>query len=251
MPKENYTHITVAMDRSGSMIDIASDMEGGLASFIETQKEVEGSATFSFYRFDAEIEKIHEFEDLSNVQNLALEPRGMTALFDAIGISMTETRSKVLEMEEDDRPDKVVCIFITDGHENSSREYTRETIMGMITELQSEDEANPEPDENGIFWEFVFMGANQDAVAAGGSMGVRASSAYTYAANSDGATMAFNSLSRSVSAYRSNAAETMCFVPEDRQENQDKSTEQAEPTKNDEPENLRSAFDYSDIDIIK
>jgi len=255
MPKENYTHITVTMDRSGSMGSIASDMQGGLESFIEDQKGVEGEATFSFYRFDNEIDNVYDFANLDEVTDLALQPRGATALLDAMGLAITETRSKILELESEERPSKVICITITDGHENSSREYSRDRIMGMVQELQSEDEENPEPDENGIYWEFVFMGANQDAIAEGGNVGIRRNAAYTYQASGQGATMAFQSLSRGMTSYRTNESMTMCFTEEDRQtQNVDLNASQQEENNNmgeKSPlrEYLRDAID-SQIDVV-
>lgn len=208
MSKENYTHIIAIIDRSGSMRQIQKDMQGGFDSFIETQKEAEGKATLTLVQFDDEVETVHENADITEVPSFSLEPRGFTALLDAIGTTMESERTRIMAMNEDDSPEQVLCVIITDGQENASEEYTRDTIFKMITDLS---------DSEDLKWEFVFLGANQDAIESGGTLGIRRQASMTYDASSKGATRAFDSLSCSTVNYRLKASDGYSFSQEDRE----------------------------------
>jgi len=217
MSKKNYTHIGIVLDRSGSMASMKKDVIGGFNTFIEEQNKVEGEATITFAQFDTQYDLLQDFTKLSNVPVLTdhvFQPRGSTALLDAMGKSLTDVRSKVKTMDEEERPEKVIFVFITDGEENASHEYNKDRVFKMIEDLRDEEEIN---------WEFVFIGANQDAIQAGGNVGVRASAALTYDASGAGATTAFMSLSKGMASYRtcsdSNAAYS--FSDEDRNEQKD------------------------------
>lgn len=207
MSKENYTHIIAIIDRSGSMGTIRNDMQGGFDSFVKTQKEAEGMATLTLVQFDNAVETVHENVDIAEVPSFNLEPRGMTALLDAIGTTLDSERARILAMSEEDAPEQVLCVIITDGHENSSREYTRDSVFEMITDLS---------DSEDLKWEFVFLGANQNAISDGGDLGIRQQSAMTYDASSEGATRAFDSLSCSTVNYRSKVSDGYSFSQEDR-----------------------------------
>ena len=152
MSKENYTHIIMILDRSGSMSTIKKDMEGGLNEFITKQQKVEGEATLTFAQFDDKYELVHDNVIIADVEKLDLEPRGGTALLDAIGKTLNTERDRIKKMNENDQPSKIACVIITDGEENSSREYTQEQIKEK-TEKQTKDNN----------WDFIFMGADQDA----------------------------------------------------------------------------------------
>lgn len=89
--RKDYTHISIVLDRSGSMSGIAKDMEGGLRSFIEEQKKVDGKCTVSLYRFDDTTDKVYDFIDIQEASDFKLEPRGMTALNDAVGYAIKDT----------------------------------------------------------------------------------------------------------------------------------------------------------------
>jgi hypothetical protein len=195
--KEMYTHISVVLDRSGSMSSMASEVTKGFNDFVEQQKDEEGKATLSLVKFDDIYEKVHDFKDIKDVHGVHLEPRGSTALLDAMGRTLEETRATVLAMKKDDQPAKVIFVFITDGEENASTKYSRKEIFAMIKDLKDPDRGDQ------INWEFVFIGANQDAIAEGASYGIRASSSITFDASGAGATAAFTSLTKGVSAYRS------------------------------------------------
>ena len=213
MSKKDYTHIIVVLDRSGSMSAIRKDMEGGFNEFIKDQKAVEGEATLMLAQFDNNYEVVHDNIVIADVPDLALSPRGMTALLDAIGRSLTTERERIKGMDENDQPEKVICVVITDGMENSSHEYDRNKIMDMIKDLEAEEDPQ---------WDFVFLGANQDAIAEGGSMGVRAGSSYTYDASPIGTQTAFRSLSDSMTTHRSaTKGKRYEFTEEDRKDQEE------------------------------
>jgi uncharacterized protein YegL len=199
--KPNYTHFSVIMDRSGSMSGIKRDTEGGLNTFFEDQKKVDGTATVSLTIFDDQIDSEYSFLDLKEVPQFVLHPRGGTALLDAIGITITKLGEKLASMNEKDRPEKVMVVIVTDGEENSSKEYTLDRIKAMITEQ-----------EEAYKWEFVFLAANQDAITTAGSMGIKGSKAMTYATTSKGIGDTYDSLSTQVSCFRSMKASDATFA---------------------------------------
>jgi hypothetical protein len=190
------------------MYSIKDDMEGGFNDFVLKQKETEGNATMTLAQFDNHYEVVHDNVSVGDMPNLSLQPRGSTALLDAIGKTLTNERKRIKDMDSDDQPEKVICVIITDGDENCSREYSKDQVFKMITNLEDAEEPQ---------WDFVFLGANQDAIASGGNMGMRAASSITYDASSAGTTMAFKSLSKNVSDYRSSAiGVNYSFSEEDR-----------------------------------
>jgi len=204
--KENYTHISVVLDRSGSMTSMRNEVVKGFEAFINGQKAVEGEATLTMVQFDDQIDILHDMTPLKDVSGLgSFQPRGSTALLDAMGETMNNVRTKIMAMEEANRPSKVIFVFITDGQENASSKYKRKDIFEMIKDQRSE--AN---------WEFVFIGANQDAISEGNSIGVRASAAITFDASGAGATRAFTSLTKGMTMYRSKADADYAFSDEDR-----------------------------------
>lgn len=223
--KKDYTHISVVLDRSSSMASMAKDVIGGFNTLVEDQIKVEGEATMTVAKFDTEYEVISDFMTLSSVARLNqgnFQPRGNTALLDAMGKTMNDVRERINQMADDEKPSKALFVFMTDGEENASREYNRDRVFEMIEDLKNESKDN----ENAIQWDFVFIGANQDAIQAGGSYGIRSDASLTYAATGDGATRAFASLSRSMENYRTVKCSTMSFCEEDRkdQEELDKKT---------------------------
>jgi hypothetical protein len=196
MAKKNLTDITMVLDRSGSMNEIKSDTIGGFNQFLNDQKKVEGKATFTLVQFDDEYEVIHQginIQDVPDLTNETFVPRSMTRLFDAIGKTIVITGEHLDKMNEEDKPSKVIFVILTDGKENASQEY-RDTaeIFNMVkhhTEKYS--------------WEFVFLGAKQDAIAVGTSLGIKAGSSLQYGKTGDGTIKAFASLSTGMSMYRS------------------------------------------------
>lgn len=192
---DNSTHLALLVDRSGSMARIKDDAEGGLKSLVAEQRALPGELTIDLFQFDDAYEKV------TDVDAWTLQPRGMTALLDAMGKSITEVGEGLAARDEADRPAKVVFVIVTDGMENASQEWTREKVFDLVKQ---------QTDEWG--WEFVFTAANQDAVAEGARMGVNNSMNYT--ATGQGTKSAYTTMSASIGAYRSGMAQSV-DVPED------------------------------------
>jgi uncharacterized protein YegL len=170
--RSDLTDITVVLDRSGSMAACKDVAEAGLNQFIEGQKKRPGAATFTLVQFDTEYEFVHRGADIGSVGPCRLVPRGNTALLDAVGRAVIETGERLRAMAEADRPGLVVVVILTDGQENSSREFTLGRVRDMICHQQ--DVYN---------WQFTFLGANQDAFAEAGAMGIPVAQAANFAAH--------------------------------------------------------------------
>ena len=169
MNKNKSIEVVLVVDRSGSMMSMAKDMEGGMNSFISDQKNNPGKCNVTYYRFDTVIEKVLENQDVKSVGELKIEPRGGTALFDAIGTAIQEVGQRLSKLNKSQRPDIVSLLIVTDGEENSSKEYTQAKVKEMIKHQ-----------EDVYKWEFVFLGANQDAFSNGQSFGFAGNKSMTY-----------------------------------------------------------------------
>ena len=205
--KKGYSHILTIIDRSGSMYELQNDVIGGFNSFIADQKKVEGKATLSLIQFDNMYEVNYEMMDIQEVPDLNTQtyvPRGSTAMYDAIGKAILSLGSDLAAMNESNRPEKVIVLIQTDGQENDSHEFRQDTIKKMITE--QEDTYN---------WEFVFLGANIDAVNAAGGIGISASKSMKSANNAQGMRSAFFSLSSNISSYRTGDTSDMKYAQKD------------------------------------
>tara|TARA_R110000765_G_scaffold7963_2_gene25957 strand:- start:1266 stop:1892 length:627 start_codon:yes stop_codon:yes gene_type:complete len=201
--QKNKTEIVIVVDRSGSMGAIREDMEGGIKGFITEQQKLEGETRITYCQFDTEYELVFENKIAADVKDIAIVPRGMTALVDAVGRSINEVGERLAKTDKKDRPEKVIFLVITDGMENSSRELSAEKVKEMVQ--HQEDEYN---------WEFVFLGSNIDAVAVGATMGFQQKGSMTYDSNTVGVTNALNSVTCYASTTRSGMKAS--FSAEDR-----------------------------------
>jgi hypothetical protein len=168
--KTDLTDITLVVDRSGSMQQIRSDAEGGVNAFIESQAREPGEALLTLVQFDTEYEFVHQGAPIGDVPKYQLVPRGSTALLDAVGRAINETGARLSAMPEAERPGLVIFVVMTDGLENSSREFSKAQVKEMIERQQSV-----------YSWHFTFLGANQDAFAEAGGMGIHAAGAAQFA----------------------------------------------------------------------
>lgn len=200
MTNPDYTHIATVVDRSGSMSAVKSDMIGGLNEFFKSQKELPGKCLVDYAQFDTEYELVFEDRPVAKAKAV-LVPRGGTALLDAVGKTVVSLGEKLAGMDEQDRPGKVLVVIVTDGYENSSRDWTYESVKEVV-----------EKQTNEFSWEFVFLGANIDAVKVGGMFGVAAGSSLTFDTTKTGLTM--DVLAGYTTAYR-NAGKAE-FSDEDR-----------------------------------
>ncbi|WP_191094081.1 vWA domain-containing protein [Nocardia colli] len=186
MTNPDLTLIAVLLDRSGSMQSIKSDTEGGFSAFIDEQRNVPKTIEVTLARFDTEYECVYANRPLAQVPPLDLHPRGMTALYDAVGRLVTDVGAELAKRPEAERPGTVIVVVLTDGHENSSREWSHTAVKSLIT--QQQDVYN---------WNFLFLGANMDAVAIGAQMGFDPNNSITYAAAPQGVSGVFRAASAS------------------------------------------------------
>lgn len=203
MTDTNKTLIAGLMDRSGSMASIKHDTEGGWNSLLEEQKKLPGEVVCALAEFDTEFDVVFPIMPITAAGAYSLHPRGGTALLDAMGRWITEIGEKLAGMAEEERPGKVQFVILTDGEENSSREWTFDKVKELVTQQR---------DQWG--WDFVFMGANIDAITVASHMGIAAGSSLTYDANSVGTSNAFAAANNYVT--RSRGGQAADFTEEER-----------------------------------
>jgi hypothetical protein len=180
--------IAVILDRSGSMSSIREATISGFNEFVSGQKEAPDEANLMLVQFDNhyQVDYDKSIREVAPLDETTYEPRGTTALLDAIGRTINWMGAKFAAMPVEDRPHKVVCVIITDGEENASTEFTRKQIFSMITHQQKT-----------YAWEFMFLGANQDAITEGARYGIPMRASMQYAPQTDCVRSTFRSVSRS------------------------------------------------------
>lgn len=191
---KDATEIVVVMDKSGSMGAIRDDAIGGFNTFVEDQKKEAGEANLTLVFFDTTYSIPFSGKPIQGVEPLdanTYRPGGGTALLDAIGRAITETGKRLSDMDEADRPDKVICVVITDGEENSSREHNKDQIAEMVKHQEEK-----------YGWAFIYLGANVDAMHEARAMGIMPQMAVNFAAGSIGTRSAYAGASRAVHSYR-------------------------------------------------
>ena len=150
------THIILLVDRSGSMCSCRQSAEEGINSLINEQKAVEGECKVTIIEFDDKYEVACSRKNILDVKSVTVNPRGSTALYDAI----CNTILTYKDVRKDN--ERTIFVITTDGHENSSREHRKEDVKRMIEEMEEKHN-----------WKFVYTGANQDAIAVGGELGIK------------------------------------------------------------------------------
>lgn len=186
----NYTHLVLVVDRSGSMGSTREEAQGGINSFLKKQKDVGGKCTLSIYEFDHEISKVCSCIDVSTIESeYMLAPRGYTALYDAVGVSVNETCNYVDSLDEDFKPATVIICIVTDGFENHSREYNLEKIKALIENCKTRK------------WDVTFLGSDLSTQEQAQSMGFSEDTILKYASAKTGQT--YNCFSDKVSGLRS------------------------------------------------
>jgi hypothetical protein len=195
---KNLTDITIIIDRSGSMSSCRTDAEGGLNTFVKTQAAQPGDALLTIVQFDDKYEFVHSGIPIKTAPEFILIPRGMTALYDAVGRAINETGERLAKTPEHERPGLVLFTIITDGHENASREFTGAQVKEMI-----------ERQTNEYQWQFEFLGANQDAFKAASNIGIPANNTLNY--DTHETQSAFTSLGAKSCRTRSLAAQGLSY----------------------------------------
>ncbi|WP_092933872.1 vWA domain-containing protein [Natrinema hispanicum] len=199
------THITFVLDSSGSMAAIEDDTKGGFNSFLEEQRDEPGSATVTLYDFNTNVSRAYEGESIEDAPKLDdnYTPSGRTALHDAIATAIDETTDYLATIEESNRPSNVIVVVLTDGKENASE--TTENIVRDIVEQRREKHG----------WEFLFVGANQDAALTASSMGMDPNRSLDMDHSGEGARNAYQSTSERISQARREGS-TGGYTDEDR-----------------------------------
>ena len=198
----NHTALMLIVDQSGSMSSIKQESQQAFNELLALQKAEPGTLSVKLVTFNHNV-NLGVLTDASDFKGLTLVTEGMTALHDAMGMGITDLDKEIQALPEGNRPDRVIVVTVTDGLENSSREYTATTVKRLVRAHQDVDK-----------WEFVFLGANQDAVLTAESFGIRAGSALTYHASDEGITQSVAAASGYIAAARSGLEAS--FTDEDR-----------------------------------
>ncbi|MCD7823345.1 MAG: hypothetical protein LUG86_04930 [Oscillospiraceae bacterium] len=194
--RKNLTEIVFILDRSGSMRGLEDDTIGGFNSMIDKQKKEEGEALISTVLFDHKSEVIHDRVSISDIQPMTRDDyyvRGCTALLDAIGDAIHHISNIHKYAREEDVPEHTMFVITTDGMENASRRYDSDQVKKMIEQKK----------ESG--WEFLFLGANIDAVETARRFGIDEDRAVNYHSDHKGTQLNYEVLSDAISCVRASA----------------------------------------------
>ena len=192
--KKNLTEIVMILDRSGSMGGLEKDTIGGYNAFLERQKKTEGTVLVSTVLFDDTAEVLHDRAELSKISPMTEKEyyvRGCTALLDALGEAIHHIGNVHKYAREEDRPEHTIFVITTDGMENASRHYTFDQVRRMVMRQQEQ-----------YGWEFLFFGANMDAIAAAGRFGIHEDRAVTFISDRVGTKLNYAAMSEAVTEMR-------------------------------------------------
>lgn len=189
--KNDLTEVVFILDRSGSMSGLEDDTIGGFNSMLEKQRSEEGDANVTTVLFDDEIEMLHKRVDIKEIKNITSKDyyvRGCTALLDAIGYSIN---FMINVQKKEERTKNVLFIITTDGYENASKEYSYEKIKKMIT--YEKERYN---------WQFLFLGANIDAISTARNFGISEEFASNYVSDEVGTQITYEVMNSAISTCR-------------------------------------------------
>jgi len=162
MTLQGYRHRILVIDRSGSILGILQGQQDGLREFFKSEASVPGKATYSLWDFDTEVRRVHALAPLDDVQGYQIEPRGGTALYDAVGAAVSTEGEALAALPEDQRPEDVVVIVSSDGEENSSCRLTGAGVKALLEHQQGTYQ-----------WRVLYMGFGQAAFDEGERVGAR------------------------------------------------------------------------------
>ena len=192
----NKTELIFILDRSGSMGGLESDTIGGFNATISDQKKIDGETRVTTILFDNFFEVLHDRINLQDIAPLTEQDyfvRGSTALYDAVALGIRKIANVQKQTRKEGRADKVIMVITTDGYENSSRDTNAAMLHKMIDDCKKDG------------WEFLFLGADIDAQAAAGSIGIESNRAANFVKDSQGVRVQYDSLNVAISAMRSGA----------------------------------------------
>lgn len=165
--RTDLTEVVLVVDRSGSMLNIKDEAENAVNLFIKEQRK-DNDVLLTLVQFDNRYEIVHNGSPIKSVPKYSLKPRSMTALYDAIGRTINDVGDRLSETPEKERPGLVIVAICTDGYENASRKFTNVEISEMIK--RQEEKYN---------WQFIYLGANQDAMRVGRDIGINVAANYS------------------------------------------------------------------------
>ena len=203
--RKGLTELVFILDRSGSMSGLEKDTIGGFNAMLAKQKKEEGEAIVSTVLFDNRTEVLHDRADIGSIPEMTEKEyyvRGTTALLDALGGAIHHIGNVHKYAREEDRPEKTLFVITTDGMENASRYYRAEEVRKMVERQQEK-----------YGWEFLFLGANIDAIATAGRYGIDAGHAVDYSSDREGTQLNYEVLSETVSMVRRSVAAGRADAP--------------------------------------
>ena len=195
--KKNLTELVFIVDRSGSMGGLETDTIGGFNATLNRHRKAEGEAVVSTVLFDNETKVLHDRIDIANVPDMTerdYQVRGCTALLDAVGGGIRHIERVHGYLPEESRPEHTIFVITTDGYENASRKYSYADVKRMIERKQEQG------------WEFLFLGANIDAVEEAAKIGIAHDRSATYLADGEGQTVAYDAIADATCAMRAQPA---------------------------------------------
>ena len=195
--KKNLTELVFILDKSGSMAGLEADTIGGFNSMIDRQKKEDGEALVSTVLFANHSTVIHDRVDVKKIEPLTDRQYfvgGCTALIDAIGCAIHHIRNVHKYAREEDRPEHTIFVITTDGMENASHRYSSDEVKAMVQRQKEK-----------FGWEFLFLGANIDAVETAAHFGIGEDRAVTYHNDPEGLTLNYAEVSAAVCQLRGNA----------------------------------------------
>ncbi|MCR5485672.1 MAG: VWA domain-containing protein [Clostridiales bacterium] len=191
--KKGLTELVFILDKSGSMGGLERDTVGGYNSMLEKQREVDGECLITTVLFNNGYELLHDRADIRAVSPITekeYQVGGSTALIDAVGKTIDKIASAQKHISEDYRAEHVMFVIITDGEENSSREYSSDKVKKTIESKKEEG------------WEFIFLGSNIDAVETAGRFGISEDRAVDYVPDGRGTRLNFHAVGKAAAAMR-------------------------------------------------
>lgn len=198
--RNDLTYIILLLDKSGSMGSVQDATIEGVNSFLRQQRQQPGEAVLHVVQFDDVLEVSHNYVNLKDAKDLDhfnYQPRGMTALLDAIAETIDNVGSQLASMQENQRPGKVLFVIQTDGNENASEKFSR------FANGYKEVSAKIDHQRSVYNWDFVFLGANQDAIATASNLSIAPTKALQYNSTERGTYAMLESLTTYASAARS------------------------------------------------
>ena len=205
----NQSHITVILDRTGSMESIRDDVIGGFNAFLQQQQALPEAASVTLVQFDSQdpyevLQKVVPIAKVRPLDRQTYSPRACTPLYDAIGRGILDLESALASMPDAARPQHVVFVIVTDGQENASRDFDRARVARLIDAKKK------------LAWQFVFLSADLDAFVDAGRLGVDADARLHFSKNKQGNDAAWASASEKLSDFRSGRTNKMAFDDKDR-----------------------------------